>query len=225
MLNKFIFSFFFLNKILYNTAQVQEGYATFYGKSGLLKGACSYDLTNSLSLSFIENSETTIAFNDYQFNNSQGCGTCIIYRNLEPECTTCGTSNISSTLQTAVVTNLCPECSLGDIDLAVDGNGRYKIEWKQIPCNVGDSKLHYGLQNSNPYYVKLQISNSKYPIKSVKLNGVKLSRSNDNYFVGFGYFAFPSNITITSIFDQIVYDIIDLPFFGNTFTDGNVQFS
>lgn len=217
----FLCFFFLVNNSL---CFLNTGYATFYGSSGILGGACSYDLTNSINLPFIKNSETTVALNPYQFNNSQGCGTCIMFRNIEPDCTTCGTSYLPSTYQTAVVTNLCPECILNDIDLAQDGDGRFQIEWQQIECNVAISKLHYGLQNSSPYYIKLQVSNSKYLIKDIKLNNYPLSRSPDNYFVGFGYFLFPSNITITSVNNQVLYDVIDLPLYGNSFMNGNVQF-
>lgn len=28
-----------------------------------------------------------------------------------------------------IVNNICPECSRGDIDQNIDGDGRWKIEW------------------------------------------------------------------------------------------------
>jgi len=30
------------------------------------------------------------------------------------------------------VNNLCPECKKGDLDFALDGDGRWEIEWKAI---------------------------------------------------------------------------------------------
>jgi hypothetical protein len=34
----------------------------------------------------------------------------------------------------AAVNNLCPECKYGDVDFAMNGDGRWKVEWKRVDC-------------------------------------------------------------------------------------------
>ena len=56
----------------------------------------------------------------------------------------------------------CPECAYGSIDLDKNGDGRWKIEWYPVPCNVGDGKLHYYFGgNPNPYWFMFAISNTR----------------------------------------------------------------
>ena len=46
----------------------------------------------------------------------------------------------------AAVNNLCPECKYGDIDFAMNGDGRWKVEWKRVDC---DSKTGRKLLQAN----------------------------------------------------------------------------
>lgn len=55
----------------------------------------------------------------------------------------------------------CPECSYGDIDLNLDGNGRWSVEWYAVPCNVGNGTLHYKIIGQNPYWFMFIISNTR----------------------------------------------------------------
>ena len=55
----------------------------------------------------------------------------------------------------------CPECSFGDIDLNLNGDGRWKVEWHAVPCNVGDSKLVYSIVVSTYYWFSLVVSNTR----------------------------------------------------------------
>ncbi len=55
----------------------------------------------------------------------------------------------------------CPECSFGDIDLNLAGDGRWKVEWHAVPCNVGDSKLKYSIVVSTYYWFSLVVSNTR----------------------------------------------------------------
>lgn len=55
----------------------------------------------------------------------------------------------------------CPECSFGDIDLNLNGDGRWKVEWHAVPCEVGDSKLHYSIVVSTYYWFSLVVSNTR----------------------------------------------------------------
>ena len=50
----------------------------------------------------------------------------------------------------------------GALDLAENGDGRWRIEIQAIQCPVGNGKIEYKFQGSNPWYLKLQIRNARY---------------------------------------------------------------
>jgi len=62
--------------------------------------------------------------------------------------------------QTALVTNRCPECLFGSIDQAIDGNGRWQVQWFATPCPVGNSKLMYSITVIDQYWFSLVVSNT-----------------------------------------------------------------
>ena len=55
----------------------------------------------------------------------------------------------------------------------IDGDGRWRIEWYGVPCNVGNTKLEYTFVVKQYYWFELVISNTRIPISavSVKING------------------------------------------------------
>jgi len=62
--------------------------------------------------------------------------------------------------QTALVTNRCPDCLFGSIDQAIDGNGRWQVQWFSTPCPVGNSKLMYSITVIDQYWFSLVVSNT-----------------------------------------------------------------
>ena len=66
----------------------------------------------------------------------------------------------------------------------IDGDGRWRIEWYGVPCNVGDTKLEYTFVVKQYYWFELVVSNTRIPISavSVKINGewLDLKRSVTN---------------------------------------------
>ena len=62
--------------------------------------------------------------------------------------------------QTALVTNRCPECLEGSIDQAINGNGRWQVQWFATPCPVADSKLMYSITVIDQYWFSLVVSNT-----------------------------------------------------------------
>ena len=68
---------------------------------------------------------------------------------------------VSQFTQYAIVGDLCPECGTGALDQATYGDGRWTISWQPVQCNVGDSKFVYSFQGSNPYYLKMQVANTR----------------------------------------------------------------
>lgn len=51
--------------------------------------------------------------------------------------------------------------SLGSVDLAENGDGRWEVEIQAVQCPVGSTKLEYKFQGSNPWYLKLQVRNAR----------------------------------------------------------------
>lgn len=61
---------------------------------------------------------------------------------------------------TALVTNRCPECEHGALDQAMNGNGRWDVQWYATPCPVGDSTLMYSITVIDQYWFTLVVSNT-----------------------------------------------------------------
>lgn len=56
----------------------------------------------------------------------------------------------------------CPECAKGDLDQATSGDGRWKVEWYAVPCNVGSTPLVYSIVVSSYYWFSMVVSNTRY---------------------------------------------------------------
>ncbi|CAL8470266.1 g9808 [Coccomyxa elongata] len=210
----------------------QHGDGTFYGQQDGQdsQGTCSYNenFANSIKLPWTTGVDNTIALNDAQFANSGGCGLCIKYRGIGAGL---GTTPLStSEWKTAFVNNRCPECAFGDIDINSRGDGRWKVEWYAVPCNVGDSNLRYDIVVSSYYWFSLVVSNTRVPITSVevKLNGqwLPLKRTVNNqwpYYNTNGPWqsSFPMPIRVTSVTGETIEDSITSVKGG----DGTKQFS
>ncbi|EIE27433.1 hypothetical protein COCSUDRAFT_39101 [Coccomyxa subellipsoidea C-169] len=201
---------------------------TYYGQQDGQNdgGACAFgkSFSNSLGLSWREGVQTYIALNRAQYNNSQACGQCLMYRGLGAGI---GMLPIPSEWQFGLVDNVCPECAYGSIDLDKNGDGRWKVEWYPIPCNVGEGKFHYFFGGSpNPYWFMFAISNTRVPIQSVKLkypdgNFYDLARGwNNMWAANGGPFNSPIDLAITSVLGDTVRDTIQ----STAGWDGGSQF-
>lgn len=61
-----------------------------------------------------------------------------------------------------VLFSRCPECLKGSIDQNINGDGRYGVEWYAVPCNVGDSSIHYSMiVRDGGLYWGLVVSNTR----------------------------------------------------------------
>lgn len=72
-----------------------------------------------------------VALNSAQYSTDM-CGKKLMFRGTGQGL---GYSPVSTNWQPAMVTNLCPECKYGDLDIGMGGDGRWQIEWYW----VGDS--------------------------------------------------------------------------------------
>jgi len=205
--------------------QQQSGDGTYYGQS--TSGACGF---SNLYPPFVSsNNMISVALNGNQYiedNLSEGCGVCI---QMQGTGSGSGSNPISTTPRLVFVHDACFGCSTGDIDLGIDGDGRWKITWKAVPCPVGNSPFYYKFQGSNPWYLKLQIVGHSVPVHSVSAlidNTYKtMSRTSDNFWVlsPGKETPFPLKIQITSSSGEVQTDSIS-SLTNDVLIPGNVQF-
>eukprot|EP00761_Pharyngomonas_kirbyi_P001371 gb/GECH01001375.1/.p1 GENE.gb/GECH01001375.1/~~gb/GECH01001375.1/.p1 ORF type:complete len:331 (+),score=82.98 gb/GECH01001375.1/:1-993(+) len=163
---------------LYDNDQTGDG--TYYSYTS--GGACTPEPQAA-----IYEGMTAVAINDPQFYGSATCGMCVEVRG-----TGGGSGNdpISQEPFLAVVHDLCPECSVGDLDLIGGKDGRWDIEWRAVPCPMGSDSVvvTYILQGSNPYYIKIQPRNMQIPLNRMWLRNpsentwMEMERTSDNFF-------------------------------------------
>lgn len=127
------------------------GNATSYGSSQI-GGSCGFK-------NYIY--PYNVAINAYQYNNSLSCGTCINikYKN----------NNLD-----VIVTNICPECIFGDLDLNQESyeklisttQGRESIQWEFINCpeTIINENIQLSILEINYYWVSVQPLNLKCEI-------------------------------------------------------------
>lgn len=102
-----------------------EGDGTFYGAGGHgAEGACM--LTPGFN-----GVSTTVAINQNQWEGGMSCGKCV---RIYPTTRGIGITPIDNEIF-ATIDNLCPECLYGDIDIGLNGDGRWNIEWEFVPCH------------------------------------------------------------------------------------------
>jgi len=186
----------------------QSGYGTYYG--GTTGGNCGY---GTLIPSWAS-SLTLVAMNQIQYTGnyqSEGCGMCVSMNG-----TGSGSGATPVSTFTAYVTDRCPECGKGSIDIGKSGDGRWAIEWKAITCPVGSYKIQYKFQGSNSYYIKVQVVGHSIPIENVNfiVNGkyYAASRTQDNFWNAPSSmstpFSFPLTVQLISLDGQKLTDII-----------------
>jgi hypothetical protein len=118
------------------------------------------------------------------------------------------------------------QCAPGDLDLNIAGDGRWRVEWFATPCDVGDSKLHFKVVVSNPYWASFVISNTAVPVAAVqvKLGGAwqDLTRAFNNQWAIHGDWkaALPIPVRVTAVTGETVEDAIT-----GEVTEGTVQFA
>lgn len=222
--------FFFFSVIISSNAQIKscdgiwfEGEGTHYGGvAGGAGGHCGIP---------IESGDIYhCAMNHQQYAGSNACGSCV--RILGPKGEV-----------TLKVADECPECKFGDIDLTTAvypqiaelKDGRVKIKWQYVPCPLAKDIVLLFAPGSGPYYFKVQVRDSFYPIAKLeyrKQNGTydSISRVVYNYFVkqegidedkskaGPYHFRFTSFTGQVIEVDSIIFSTTDLVHTGVQFT-------
>lgn len=196
-----------------------HGDGTYYGATGA--GNCSFDQgTNNLMVG---------AMNREQYNGSNACGTCVSVKGPK------GTIDI-------LITDQCPECKKGDIDLSEQAfekiadkiAGRVPIEWKYIPCPINNNLYYKYKEGSSQWWIGVQIRNHRYGLAKLEYKNSKgifteIPRRDYNYFVADGGIDDDKNKTgpyhfrLTDIHGQVIDDS-NVSFNLSQIVNGNVQF-
>lgn len=115
-----------------------EGDGTYYGDNGWA-GYCAGNMPNAGKAWPPASYGTRVALNSPQFGphgTVAPCGRKLMFRGTGSGS---GGNPISTSWQPGIVTNLCPECKYGDLDLGVAGDGRWGIEWYWLDDGNSDA--------------------------------------------------------------------------------------
>ncbi len=152
-----------------------KGEGTYYGSGNDFTGNCA--IKSPLPPKTFDG-RLSVAINSPQYEGA--CGACIqITGNGEGS----GANPIIGPIN-AYISDRCPECKFGDVDLGMNGDGRWKIEWKLVPCTPSP-KTQILWEGSNEYYWKFQPRGFKSPVEKVYIGPQKkkLERTQDNHWV------------------------------------------
>lgn len=193
--------------------KVRHGIATVYDTDGT--GACMLDPSDE---------PLVAAMNSIDYENSRACGAFL-------EVT--GPSGRSVTVQ---VTDLCPECAEGALDLSAKAFaalesptvGRISVSWELLsPVISGPISLRYK-SGSSPSWCAIQVINHRNPVATVefKVNGTwtNIPRRDYNYFVSESGAGCGGLVRVTDIFNQTI-TIRGLELAPGTVQKGPGQFS
>jgi len=167
------------------------------------------------------------------YDGSLACGMCIEYIGTGVGK---GSNPIDSkSWQKGIIVDACSGCKKGDIDLAKNGDGRWKVNWRAVDCAVGSSKFQYTFYSENgngnhDWWVKMQIRNHKVPVYKVEMldqapknppkgkvysnKFVEMTRTKDNHFMANSGkmtrpYSHQMKFRITSIWGEVVEEEID----------------
>ena len=232
----FSITFQFYIPLTYQTIISQNtifnGDATTYGGS-VYGGSCGFKKiwSNPQQNSIIQ-FNYGLAINSKQYNNSLSCGQCINiqYNNHNKQTTSINT----------IVTDICPECKFGDLDLFTEtyktlineDPGRTPITWSFIECpeNIVSNNLQLRIDEINYYWLSIQPENFKCGISNIFIfqhnQWIEMNRD-DSKMVGLFFiynkkieipFKFKIiNIYFEEIITDLYYEIKNLFILNNQF--------
>eukprot|EP00612_Vaucheria_litorea_P002025 CAMPEP_0171455436 /NCGR_PEP_ID=MMETSP0945-20130129/2333_1 /TAXON_ID=109269 /ORGANISM="Vaucheria litorea, Strain CCMP2940" /LENGTH=290 /DNA_ID=CAMNT_0011980679 /DNA_START=96 /DNA_END=969 /DNA_ORIENTATION=- len=180
-----------------------SGDLTFYGGAGK-KGSCSQ---NHVPPGF-----KTVAINAPQYDDGASCGSCL---------EGCYNKNGQTTCFKAIVDNLCPECSYGDLDLGESGDGRFDIDWNFTECPKAD--LKFSTEGSNQWYGKIKVEGGG-PIQSMVVNGKTTSSTPDAFWVvddGSGKLGCGPKVTVNFLSGRTIEKCLPGSLFGGSCESGD----
>ncbi|HUQ05051.1 MAG TPA: expansin EXLX1 family cellulose-binding protein [Kofleriaceae bacterium] len=153
--------------------EVHAGEATYYDADG--SGNCSFEASPGDLM--------VAAMNAADYDGSAVCGQCVAVDG----------PNGSVTVR---ITDQCPGCEAGDIDLSREAfqriaalsAGRVAITWRPVACDVSGPIRYRFKDGSNAFWVAIQIRNHRHAVKTVEArleDGTwrSINRASYNYFV------------------------------------------
>ncbi len=176
------------------------GEATYYDADG--SGNCSFDPSPADLM--------VAALNTADYDGATACGACAEVDG----------PNGSVTVR---ITDRCPGCADGDIDLsrqaferiAALSAGRVPVTWRFVPCDV-DGPLRYRLkEGSSAFWVAIQVRNHRHGVARLEAQRdgawTAIPRESYNYFVQAGGLgAGPLHLRVTDAYGFAVEDTIEL---------------
>ena len=153
-----------------------------------------------------------VALPKVDYDNSLNCGRCI-----EAKCTAgnVGTNCDNGEPTIMMVTDSCPECHSGDLDLSYAawdkitggaGHSRFKADWKYVPCPdsflVTKTISFYIKPGSSRWWFAVMPMGSKSKVKDVKVNrngrweSMKTGEIDSYYYLAKGLSILPSNFLL-----------------------------
>jgi expansin (peptidoglycan-binding protein) len=192
-----------------------EGNATYYSWADG-RGACGFDRAGGANL--------VAAMNEPDYNGAEACGACVHAVGPDGEVT-------------VRITDLCPECPRGHLDLSPQAFeriaeprlGRVPVRWRYVPCDVSGPIRYHFKDGSNPWWTAIQIRNHRNRVRSLSwVDGSgsthRFRRESYNYFVepsGLG--PGPYSLQVEDVYGNTLGDPV-VPLRENGDAAGNEQF-
>lgn len=214
----FILTIHFSYFIKLSYQQTFSGIATAYGGK-IYGGSCGFTHNNYIY---------GVAINANQYNNSLTCGTCINIK-------------YSNTNINAIVTDICPECKYGDLDLFEETYnslinkpfGREIISWSFINCPLSSS-IELKIDEINYYWLSIRPENIKCQLSEIYINQNNkwiLMQRDDNimkglYFIYNKKLIFPMQFKLINLYNEeivspLYYDLSNTLYVNNQFNCNN----
>jgi expansin (peptidoglycan-binding protein) len=191
------------------------GQATYYGATGA--GACSFDPSPGNLM--------VAAMNATDYAGSAACGEYVVVQGPKGSVT-------------VRITDLCPECPKGNIDLSAEAfaliadpvQGRVPITWYVVPGNISGPVSYRYKEGSSRWWTGLQVRNHRLPITRLEILPTGASGWIDVQRLDYNYFVHPTAIApgplqvrITALGGTTLVDTLPEPQPG-VVTQGSGQF-
>ncbi len=168
-----------------------------------------------------------VALNFPEYAESAACGSCIHVKGPSGEVT-------------VRVTDSCPGCNKGHLDLSEQAfakiapleKGRVDITYQTVACNVTGNVAYHFKDGSSKFWTAIQVRNHRLPVAKLeyKRGGayVEMKREDYNYFVeskGVGDQPGGLELRVTAADGQVIEDSLpgDVP--DDKTVDGSKQFN
>jgi len=151
-----------------------SGEGTFYGATG--EGQCSFDASPSDLM--------VAAMNDHDYANAAACGEFVAVTGPKGSVT-------------VRITDRCPECKPGDVDLSAEAfariadpvAGRVPITWNVVAGGLQGPLAFRFKEGSTRFWTAIQVRNHRLPITALEIkpsgsaDWIGVQRADYNYFV------------------------------------------